>query len=573
MTTATDAPASEKRGFRAALAHRDFRWLTAGLAISAIGSWAYNVALYAYVYEATGSAGWAAATTLGRFVPSMLFSSYGGVVAERIERRRLLITLDLLGTAVMVVLGIVTALDLSVVLAIALASLTSMMGTVYLPATAAMVPQVVEEDDLAAANSITSVVENVSVIVGPALGAAVVALYNVEIALWANAATYFVSALCSMRLRARSMPSDVTEGGEASVWQQVVVGFRAIRSSTTAFVLVAGSILATLLFGTDTVLFVVHAEERLGLGPDGFGVLMAGLGVGGILMSPVVNRLARSPRLGTIISVGLVVYALPTLLLVVIEEPALAFGVQVVRGAGTLVVDVLAITALQRSLAPDMVARVFGVFGTLALGAVNLGAVVAAPLIGLVGLDATLGVFSVGVVVLVVLAYPWTRRIDATTSDRLEELAPTVAVLEGLGIFAAASRAALERLASAAEEQTVESGTRIITEGEPADAFYVIEDGQVTVSARGEGDQEQHLRHMGPQEYFGELGLLAAGPRTANVDARGDVRLLRVPGEQFLAALTETPVTAAFMEGARLRLSRTHPSRDLDTTALEQVRS
>lgn len=567
MSTTTDAPTP--RGFRGAFAYRDFRWLTTGLAISAIGTWAYNVALYAYVYEATQSAGWAAVTTLGRFVPSMLFSSYGGVVAERLERRRLLITLDLLGTAVMVLLGIVTALDLSVVIAIALASLTSMMGTIYLPATAAMVPQVVDEDDLAAANSVTSVVENVSVIVGPALGAAVVSLYTVEIALWANAVTFLLSAWCSTRVHTRSVPSDVTEGGSANVWQQVVVGFRAIRSSTTAAILVVGCLVATMLFGTDTVLFVVVAEERLGIGPDGFGLLMAGLGVGGILMAPVVNRLASSPRLGTIISVGLLVYALPTALLVVIEAPSLAFVVQVVRGAGTLVVDVLAITALQRSLPSDMVARVFGVFGTLALAAVNIGAVVAAPLIGTAGLDAALLVLSVGIAALVVLAYPWTRRIDTTTADRLDELAPTIALLERLGIFAAANRAALERLAAAAREEPVGSGTRIVGEGEPADDFYVIVDGTVAVAAQGEGEREHPLRSMGPGEYFGELGLLAAGPRTASVEAREDVRVLRIPGEDFVAALTETSLTSAFMEGARMRLARTHPSRDLDTRALD----
>lgn len=81
----TESDARARHGFRSALSHRDFRWLTAGLAISSIGGWAYNVALYAYVYAATGSPGWAAATTLGRFVPSMLFSAYGGVVAERVN--------------------------------------------------------------------------------------------------------------------------------------------------------------------------------------------------------------------------------------------------------------------------------------------------------------------------------------------------------------------------------------------------------------------------------------------------------------------------------------------------------
>lgn len=76
---------------------------------------------------------------------------------------------------------------------------------------------------------------------------------------------------------------------------------------------------------------------------------------------------------------------------------------------------------------------------------------------------------------------------------------------------------------------------------------------------------------MGPGDYFGEIGLLSAGPRTAHVDAREDVRVLRIPGEDFVTALTETPATSAFMEGARLRLARTHPSRDLDTRAVDSA--
>nr|WP_274387474.1 MFS transporter [Salsipaludibacter albus] len=535
----------------------DYRWLVIGLAISSIGSWAYNVALYVYVYETTQSAGWAAAVTIGRFVPSMLLSSYGGVVAERIERRRLLILLDLTSTVVMIGLAIVTGLDLGALVAITLASVTSVIGTVYYPATAALTPQIVGERDLAAANSFESLVENVSTIAGPALGAAVLAVSNVEVALFLNAATFLVSAWCSSRIRTRSQPTDVTEGGSAGVLRQVGVGFRAIGSSTTAAVLVAMCVAASFMYGTDTVLFVVYSEERLGIGPDGFGLLLAGVGVGGVAMAPLVDRLAGSRRLATVISLGMVVYTLPTLLLVWIDQPAAAFAVQVVRGAGTLVVDVLAVTALQRSLAPDLLARVFGVFTALVLAGISLGALVTPILLRATTLDVTLEVFSVGVVVLVVLAYPWTRRVDRETTSRLAALAPRIAAFDSVGLFAAASRPTLEALAARAEEVDLPAGHRIVTEGEPADAFYVVADGRVEIVGRGEGTTERHLAAMGPGDYFGEIGLLEEVPRTASVDATTDVRLYRLPGEAFQEALAEGSASMAFLESSRLRWAQT----------------
>jgi CRP-like cAMP-binding protein len=216
-----------------------------------------------------------------------------------------------------------------------------------------------------------------------------------------------------------------------------------------------------------------------------------------------------------------------------------------------------------------MIARVFGVFMTLVLAAISLGALVTAPLLDATSLDTTLLVYSVGVSALVIVAYPRTRLVDREMTEKLAALAPRISALEGLGIFASASRTALERLAAAAEEATVPGGTRIIQEGDPADFFYVITDGTVSVSAVGELGQEQPLRTMGRGEYFGEIGLLEQGPRTASVDATTDVTLLKIPGDDFVSALSETAATSAFMEGARMRLARTHPSRDLTATALQ----
>lgn len=550
--------------FRSVLRRRDFRWLALGLGLSSVGVYAYHVALYALVYEATESPSWAAATTLGRFVPSLLFSSYGGVLAERFERRRLLIVTDAISLLVMLGLAVVGGLGLPVVLAIVFASLISMLGTLYLPASMALVPDIAREEELATANSFLRVTENVVAIAGPAIGATAVAILGIEAGFLFCAAMFLASVFCSSRMEGRSTPSDVTDGGEAGVLRQIAGGARALGQSRAAATLVAAAVGAGFFYGVDTVLFVVFSDERLGIGANGYGLLMAGLGAGGILVAPFVGRLAERPKVATIIGVALLLYAVPTAFLVFVTEPGVAIALQVLRGAGAIVVDVLAMTAMQRSLPSDMTARVLGVFGTLLLASISLGAFVTPVLLTTVGLDATLLVVGGAGVVVVLLAYPQIQVVDRESAARLAELAPRIEMLEGLGIFANATRAGLERLAAATETEQLPAGTTIVQEGEAADALYVITEGQVDVSAQGEFQQLQHLRTMGPGEYFGEIGLLARSSRTATVRAVTDVVVERIGGDDFLEALNDTRPTAAFMESARMRLARTNPQRTID---------
>jgi CRP-like cAMP-binding protein len=143
-------------------------------------------------------------------------------------------------------------------------------------------------------------------------------------------------------------------------------------------------------------------------------------------------------------------------------------------------------------------------------------------------------------------------------------MAPRVAFLEQLGFLARASRPVLERLAGLAAEVSVPAGTAVIREGDPADALYVLVDGEVEVTARGEmHDKEQVIRQMSPPCYFGEIGVLERIPRTATVTAVTDLSLLRIEGEALLRALTSAPPSSSVMETARSRLALTHPSRSL----------
>jgi MFS family permease len=556
------------RGMAAALRHRDFRLLLTGYTAALIGSWAYNVGLAVWIYEETGSATWLAVATICRFVPALLFSTYAGVLADRFERVRLMVSLDLAAAVFMAVLAVETALGAPVAVVLLTAAVSSTVGTIYEPAAAAVTPQVVGERDLAAANALRGTVDNIAVIAGPALGALVVLLGPPSVAIGLNALTFLVSAAAVARMRTRSQPVDVTEGGTAGPFRQMLVGVRTMVSSTTATVLVGYSLLATMVYGFDTVQFVVLSRDVLGTGADGYGYLLAGMGLGGVLAAPLVVRLERAPRLSIVILAGMAAYCLPTLAFLVVDDPVPAALLEVVRGAGTLVVDVLAITALQRTLPSSVLARVFGAFNALFLGAVVLGAALAPVVIEGWGLRPSIWVASVGVVAVALLGWPWLVRMDQEIARRRAALADTVALLAGCDILAAAGGADLEQLAAAAEPTDAPAGTVVVAEGDEADSFYVVVSGRLSVTGRGEHESTRHLGELGAGDYFGEIGLIERTPRTATVTADETTRLLRIPGADWLDALAAEPPSPALLEAAAVRLGRTHPSRRLTAAAL-----
>ncbi len=546
--------------YRALLANREYRLLFSGLAISFTGSWAYNVGLVVFVFNITHSATWVAVASMTRFLTALLASAVGGVVADRLERVRLLVRLDVCATTFQALLTVTAVLDGPVVLAILLAALTAVTMSFYDPAVRAVTPALVGEDGLAAANSALAAVDNLSIIIGPAIGGILLLVGSPALVFGVNAASFAISGILVSRMRTRSRPADITEGGSIGPLRQMAAGIGAFTESSTVSLLAGFSILASFVYGTDTVLFAVISRDRLGTGSNGYGYLLAALGAGGLIMAPLMNRISASRRLSGIIVLGMTVYCAPTALLAVVTSPGLAAAIQVVRGAGTIVVDVLAITALQRLVKPDVVARVFGVFFALVLAAVALGALVVPLLLGVFGLSATLLVMAFAIPALAWLAFPRLRALDARAADQLAQMDPRVAMLQELDIFSGATRSALERLARSVVEVTVEAGAVIIHEGAVPDSFFVLVAGEVEVLGTGESGVERALSRMSAPNYFGEIGLLENRPRTATVRALSRVALFRIEGSDFVESMTATSVSPAALERVRTQLARTHPS-------------
>jgi MFS family permease len=552
-------------GYRRVLGHRDLRLLFGAQLLSATGTWAYGVAISVWVYDRTHSLAWVAAANVVRFVPGLVLSAYAGVIAERRERIALMARADL-GCAIWQGLIVVVVIAGGpVVVVLGLAVLTAATSVVYEPSVAATIPVLVDEDGLVAASALRETISSMVVLVGPAVGALLLLIGPPQWAFAFNAASFAGSALLVSRIRRRSVPVDVSESGTVGRLQQIAVGLRAIVGSRPARTLVGFSVLVSCLYGTDTVLFVAVSAHRLGTGARGYGYLLAGLGLGGIVMGLAIDRLSQSARLAPLIIGGTAGYCLPTVLLAVTHSPELAFAVQVLRGGSTLIVDVLAVIALQRAVPPDRLARAFGVFGTLFIAAVAAGALITPPLIAAAGLDGALLTLAVAPLTLGLLGLPALIAIDGQTQAAAEQIGRRVAMLDELEIFSTGSRQVLERLASVATEVAFAPGALIVTEGEAADALYVLAVGAVQISSRGERDGPvQAITTVQAPAYFGEIGVLAGIPRTATVTALGECRCERIDGRAFLDAVNSRPVSASLIEAAQGRLSVTYPSQQFE---------
>src|SRR4051812_16213643 len=175
---------------KTALRHRPFARLLAGLAISQTGDWLYNLALLAYVDHETHSATWLGLTTAARVAPIVVAGPLGGVLADRVDRRTLMIATDVVRALLMGLLTLVAVAGLPVVLAPVLAALATLAAVPYAPCVAVSTPQLVDPDVLPAANAARAAIGPTCIVVGPALGAVLLLLGPPSLAFALNGLTF-----------------------------------------------------------------------------------------------------------------------------------------------------------------------------------------------------------------------------------------------------------------------------------------------------------------------------------------------------------------------------------------------
>ncbi len=533
MSSAGAAVSETFESLRTVFRNPGLRRINLALAGSLIGDWAYATAVTVWAY---GVGGVTAVGVWGvvRLLLMATVTPFASMLADRYPRKLVMICSDMLRFVLVLIAAGFVYWDGPVAVVFVVATLATLCASPFRPAQLAIMPLLVDEPkELTAANGTASTLESLAFFVGPAIGGLLLTVADVPLVFVLNAATFLWSALLvsGIHPHAASDNADASADGEEEpeegFWKSSSAGFRVIWANSDLRMVTGIYCAQTIVAGASLVFGVAIAVDFIGRGPQGVGYLDAVLGIGALIGGLVAIGRASKHRIATDFGVGVLFWALPLLLISVWPSAAPAFLAMFIIGVANPVVDVNAVTILQR-LSPDAVlGRVFGALETGLITTMALGALVMPLLISTVGLRWGLAGLAVGVTVLVLPGFPALRRLDASLRppDGLE-------LLQQIPLFAPLDQPTLEGLARRLSLVAVPAGEIVMTEGEIGDRFYVIEAGTVSVTMRG-----QEVRTETAGDFFGEIALIQNVPRTATVTATEDTMLRALDREDFLNAL------------------------------------
>jgi MFS family permease len=371
---------------RAALRHRTFRIVFIGAFSSNIGSWMQNVILGAYAYSISHSSVFVGLIFFAQLGPSLLLSMVGGLIADYVDRRRLLVAISLEQLAFSLLLALACRSQHPAHLTIFLLVLAIGIGqAIYAPTYSAMLPALVGREDLPGAISLNSAQMNASRVIGPAIGGLAYHAIGAPWVFAANAVTYLfvVAALLVVQL-----PPALSQLSHVRGLRQLTAGVRVARTDR-----VVGRALVTIfVFSLLSLPFIglmpVTAAESFGLDPRsaGYGVLYACFGSGALLGAISVGTvLARTSR-PLVVRVGMVGFAAALAAFALVRSPALAYPAVAVVGLFYFAMVTALSTAMQARLDDRVRGRVMALWIMGFGGTVALGNLLAGPIVAVIGI-------------------------------------------------------------------------------------------------------------------------------------------------------------------------------------------
>ncbi|HYW29564.1 MAG TPA: MFS transporter [Gaiellales bacterium] len=514
------------RAFHEVFASRGLRRVQLALAGSVVGDWAFGIALSVYAFEANGAAA-VGLLLLGRWTAAALAAPFTAVLADRYRRRTVMMASDAIRAALIAVAAVTVWSSGPSGVVYAMAVLTMVVSTAFQPAQTALLPSLTSTpDQLTAANVVTSTIESVGTFVGPALGGLLLVWVGIGTVMAIDAVSFVWSLLMLSGIprgeapeRGEEAPQFLTEVGD---------GFRAVGQNRRIQVIIGLYGAQTFVSGALTVLVVVMALQLLGMGQSGVGTLNAAVGIGGVVGSVVTAALVGRGRLAANFAAGLIAWGVPIALIAVFTRSGFAFAMLLIVGVGNVLVDVAALTMLQRVAADEVLGRVFGVMEAVLSITVGIGAAVTPLVIDAVGVRGALLATGAVLPVLVVITWPLLSRADpgALQPERVQ-------LMRGVPFLAPLDEPVLERIGTLLEPVPATAGTAVFQQGDRGDRFYLIERGDVAVERDG-----AVIARLGPGGYFGEIALVQDVPRTATVRPLTDCSLLALDRDEFIAAVT-----------------------------------
>ncbi len=404
-----------RRGLRAVLGERVFARYVAGNAVSLVGSWTQRVAVGWLAWELEGSPFWLGIVAFADLFPTLLVGPFGGLLADRLERRRILLaTQSLLALQSLVLAALTRFGAIDILVLVATSALQGVLVGINQPARLAYVPTLVSRRRLASAVAVNSVVFNTARIAGPAVGGLLIAGFGTAAAFLANTASYLVFIAALLRLPRARPPARSRAGWLTELREGValVVGRGALAPVFTMVVA------ASVLLRPVAEFLPALAAGVYGGGAGAFATLTASLGAGAVAGGLWLAARPATDELRTLFGTQFAGVAALLLLLASPELPY-AVGAAFLCGAAFAGTGVTAQSLLQKRVPVDFRGRVLALYGLSMRSGPAIGALLAGALAEFLGLRLTLAVG--GVLELLLLSLLLRRRRDI--AGRLETLA------------------------------------------------------------------------------------------------------------------------------------------------------
>ncbi|WP_298374091.1 MFS transporter [Azospirillum sp.] len=358
---------------RRALGNRNYALYTVGNGVSLVGTWVQRIAVGWLMWRMTHSEAWLGGIAFADLFPTVLIGPFGGALADRLDRLRLLKASQLLMLAQSLALFLLTAADAITPFSLfLLTALGGVFNAVNQPARLALVSRLVDAEAMAAAVAINATVFNTARFVGPAVAGAVIAISGVPLAFAVNAASFVIYLAILARFRLPPQPpsprrhskilAEISEGvvyaarhpGMGPLFQLLIVGCLAARPA------------AELLPGFADLVF--HA------GATGLASMTAAIGIGAVAGGTWMAGRARADGLIDLIFAGTTVMGVSIMLFASTDSFAVALAALVAAGVAMVMSSIGTQTLIQLSVEPSMRGRVLSLYGLIYRGGPALGA-------------------------------------------------------------------------------------------------------------------------------------------------------------------------------------------------------
>lgn len=408
---ATRAPAFEHPPLAR---NRDFLFLWFGQGVSQIGVRVQQLALVWWALENGGTMAAVSSALVATSLPFVVAGLFAGVLADRCDRRGLMVTCESLNGAVVLVLAVLAwSGQLTFPVLILATTIVSTMGAFFSPAAMSAIPDLVRERDLMRANSLQEMTAQSAMVLGPALGGVLLAWLGVPAAFLANAVCYLVSGACLLALRL-SRRAEAAPG--ESVWRQLLGGFDVLKESRAVATLLALFAVANFFLVPVTVFLPYYAKEVFRVGAGGLGMLEGAIGAGMIVGAVVLMRRGAVSRRRLVIQAGVAVPGLCLALMGLWERFPAFLGALFLLGAALSVLNVVSMTYFQETVPPAKLGRFMGLLMTLIMALMPLS--YAAAGLATLGIEAGAVMLGSGAVLMVLgLCLPLIRALRSLDGE------------------------------------------------------------------------------------------------------------------------------------------------------------